>query len=150
MTKTILTMALLIGFSGTALAHDEGHGPKLSDTGKYGGLVSPVVKKAEAKLGPKAGLVHKAELARAADGTARVYLYDTEMKALGLENFEKKTTATVGSRVKGKWKQVAFNLEQKNGAFVGKMPKPESKPYSIDVNLKEGSTELLTAFDNLD
>lgn len=150
MNKTLAMMALVIGFSGVALAHDEGHGPKLSDSGKYGGLVSPVVKKAEAKLGPKASLVHKAELARATDGTVRVYLYDAEMKPLELEKFEKKTTATVGSRVKGKWKQVAFNLEQKDGAFVGKMPRPESKPYSIDINLKEGGAELLSAFDNLD
>lgn len=150
MKKTIFTMALIVGFSGAVFAHDEGHGPKLSDTGKFGGLVSPVVKKAEAKLGPKATLVHKAELARAADGTVRFYLYDTEMKPLSLEKFDKKTAATIGSRVKGKWKQVAFDLEQKDGAFVGKMPKPESKPYSIDVTVKEGGTELLSAFDNLD
>ena len=150
MKKTLYAMALIIGFSGAALAHDEGHGPKLSDSGKFGGLVSPVVKKSEAKLGPKAGLVYKAELARASDGTVRIYLYDTEMKPLSLEKFDKETTATVGSRVKGKWKQVAFDLEQKDGAFVGKMPKPQSKPYSIDVNVKEGGTDLLSAFDNLD
>lgn len=150
MKNTVFAMALIMSFSATALAHDEGHGPKLSDAGKFGGLVSPVVKKSEAKLGPKAGLVHKAELARASDGTVRIYLYDVEMKPLNLEKFDKKTTATIGSRVKGNWKQVAFDLEQKNGAFVGKMPKPESKPYSIDVQVMEGGTELLSAFDNLD
>lgn len=133
-----------------ALGHDEGHGPKLSDTGKFGGIVSPVVKKAEAKLGPKAALVHKAELVRSADGTVRIYLYDQAMKPLDLKSFDKAGSASLASKVKGKWKSTDFALEQKDGNFSGKMPKAESKPYNIDVTLKDGGTELLSAFDNLD
>ena len=131
-------------------AHDEGHGPKLTDTGKYGGLVPPVVKKADAGLGAKAKLVHKAELARSGDGSVRVYLYDELMKPLDLKSFESKATAKLAAKVKGKWKESSFQLEVANGAFVGKMPKPEGKPYNIDVHLKASGTELLSAFDNLD
>ncbi len=145
--------ALVASVFATALtlqAHDEGHGPMLADTGKYGGLVSAVVAKAEAKLGPKAVLVHKSELVRSSDGTVRVYVYDKTMKQLELKSFDKAATATLGVKVKGKWKDTAFTLDQKDGAFLGKMPKPEAKPYNIDVTLKDGGKELLTAFDNLD
>lgn len=148
MRTLIMTLALCC--FGTAYAHDEGHGPKLADTGKYGGLVSAVVLKADAKKGAKAPLVHKAELVRSADGTTRVYLYDSGMKPLDMKGFEGKGSASLGAKVKGKWKDVAFNLEIKDGTFVGQMPKPEAKPYNIDVTIKQDGKELLSAFDNLD
>lgn len=150
MKMKMFTCALAIGFSMTALAHDEGHGPKLADTGKFGGLVAPVVKKSEAKLGTKATLVHKAELVRSADGTVRVYLYDKEMKPLDAKGFAKGGGASLGAKVKGKWKDVDFPLTLEGSSFIGKMPKAEGKPYNIDVTVKEGTEELLSAFDNLD
>lgn len=148
MKKIILTVAMC--FTAAAYAHDEGHGPKLADTGKYGGLVSAVVLKADAKKGASAALVHKAELVRSADGTTRVYLYDTAMKPLEIKGFDAKGSASLGAKVKGKWKDSEFPLELKDGSFVGKMPKPEGKPYNIDVTLKQDGKELLSAFDNLD
>lgn len=140
----------LMAFASGALAHDEGHGPKLSDTGKYGGIVSAVVKKSDAKLGGKAPLVHKAELVRSTDGTVRVYLYDKDFKSLDLKAFDVKGSATLAANVKGKWKDSTFGLERKDNMFSGKMPKPEGKPYNIDVTVTESGTELLSAFDNLD
>lgn len=148
MKKWILTLAVVMANS--AFAHDEGHGPKLSDTGKFGGLVSSVVKKAEASKGASAALVHKAELVRASDGTARVYLYDDKMAPLDLKGFDKSATADLAAKVKGKYKKSPFRLELKENAFVGALPKIEGKPYDIDVTLKENGTELLTAFDSLD
>lgn len=148
MKMTILALAL-VGAS-VANAHDEGHGPKLSDTGKYGGLVSGVVLKADAKKGAGAALVHKAELVRSADGTVRVYLYDDKMAPLDLKGFDAKGSASLAAKVKGKYKESSFSLEQKENSFVGKMPKPEGKPYNIDVTVKENGRDLLTAFDNLD
>jgi hypothetical protein len=150
MKMTLLSAFLATCLAVSASAHDEGHGPKLSDTGKFGGLVSPVVKEAEAKLGTKAALVHKAELTRAADGTVRVYLYDKEMKPLDTKGFESKGEAKLAAKVKGKWKNTSFPLELKDGNFSGRMPKPEGKPYNIDVTFKESGTGLLSAFDNLD
>ena len=145
-----IIMALVIVVSALAQAHDEGHGPKLSDTGKFGGLVSAVVLKADAKKGAKAALLFKAELVRSADGTARVYLYDTSMKQLDLKGFDTKGSATLATKVKGKWKDTEFSLDLKGNAFVGKMPKIAKKPYNIDVTVKQGGQELLSAFDNLD
>lgn len=148
MKNMIFATAMIL--SGSAFGHDEGHGPKLSDSGKYGGLVSGVVLKADAKKGASAALVHKAELVRSADGTVRVYIYDEKMVPLDLKGFESKATGALGAKVKGKFKESSFALELKDNAFVGKMPKPEAKPYNIDVTLKASGGELLTAFDNLD
>lgn len=148
MKKLILTLAL--GLAQLSFAHDEGHGPKLADTGKFGGLVSAVVAKSDAKLGGKAPLVHKAELVRSTDGTVRVYLYDDKMTPLEMKGFNAKGAATMAAKVKGKWVDTEFPLELKEGHFTGKMPKPKGKPYNIDVTVQEGGKELLSAFDNLD
>ena len=148
--KSTLLGLFLIGISTLAYAHDEGHGPKLSDTGKYGGLISSVVKKSDEKMGANATMVHKAELVRAADGTVRIYFYDTSLKPLDLKSFSPKGTATLETTIKGKQKEVGFTLELKDGNFIGKIPKPEGKPYNIDVHVNDGKQELLAAFDNLD
>lgn len=145
-----MTVVFAMSLFVTVQAHDEGHGPKLSDTGKFGGLVSGVVLKSEAKLGSKAALVHKAELVRSSDGAVRVYLYGTTMSPLDLKTMNGKAVASLATKVKGKWKSNSFDLELKDGSFVGKMPKPEAKPYNLDVVFKDGEKELLTAFDNLD
>ena len=150
MIKKLMTGLFAMVLCTTTQAHDEGHGPMLSDTGKFGGLVSGVVLKSEAKLGAKAALVYKAELVRSSDGTVRLYLYGTTMSPLDLKSMDGKAVASLATKIKGKWKNTTFNLELKDGSFVGKIPKPEAKPYNIDVVLREGEKELLTAFDNLD
>ncbi len=149
--KKFMIMIMVMSLIGSYVsAHDEGHGPKLSDTGKYGGLVSSVVLKSEAAKGAGATLVYKAELVRSSDGLARIYFYDSTMKPLDLKGFDVKAVASLGAKVKGKWKDVAFNLELKDGKFTGKIPTPEAKPFDIDVTLKKDGKELLSAFDNLD
>jgi hypothetical protein len=150
MEMRFLTAVLSAFVASVALAHDDGHGPALSDAGKFGGIVSGVVLKSEASKGAHAGLVYKAELARAQDGTVRVYLYNDKMQPLDLKTVDAKATATLSAKVKGKYKNTAFNLEKKDGSFIGKMPKPDAKPYNIDVVFKEPNRELLSAFDNLD
>ena len=149
MKKTTMVLFLMVLTSLTS-AHDEGHGPQISDAGKYGGLVAPGIKKADEKLGAKAALVHKAELARAGDGTIRVYLYDSQMKPMDMKDFDKKAEGTLAVKSKGKWKHTNFSLEQHGTLFIGKMPKSETKPYNIEITLKQNGTELLAAFENLD
>jgi len=148
MKRVTLTLTLVMSIM--SFAHDQGHGPKLSDSGKYGGSISGVILKTEVNKGSSATLVHKAELVRSADGVVRVYLYDKKMKPLDLNRFDLKARASLVSKVKGKLTESLFTLEQKETAFVGKMPNAASKPYSIDIIFKEGRYELLTAFDNLD
>ncbi len=143
-------LGLLIGATGLVNAHDGGHGPKLSDTGKYGGVVSGVVLKTDAKKGEAASILHKAELVRSADGKVRLYIYDQAMTPVDLKFFDAKGTAILSAKVKGKYKESTFSIERAENSFVGRMPKPEGKPYNIDVTLKENGRDLLTAFDNLD
>ncbi len=147
MTKTFLFLSLV--WSGVCSAHEGGHGPKVSDTGKYGGLISAVVAKADAEKGAAATLVHKAELSRSAD-TIRIYLYDKDMKPLDLKAFDKKGSASLIAKVKGKAKEMTFPLDLKGGSFQGPLPKAPAKPYSIDVHIKEKGQELTAVFENLD
>ncbi|MEK7355844.1 MAG: hypothetical protein AAB250_05315, partial [Bdellovibrionota bacterium] len=142
--------ALVLGLTATAQAHDEGHGPKTSDTGKYGGVVSAVVAKADASKGAKAMATNKAELVRGSDGTVRLYVYDTTMKPADLKGFDVKAAGMVVSGSKKKMAKSDFALEQKDGAFVGTLPKELKAPYSVEVTLKQTDKELLAAFQNLD
>jgi hypothetical protein len=144
------TLAIALALSISAWAHDEGHGPKLTDAAKQGGVVSPVVEAKDASKGVKASLVHKSELVRAEDGTIRVYFYDQNMNPLDMSKFEKMGKGIVEFKKNRKWNKVSFSLKQEEGAFVGKAPQAPSKPFNIDVHVKEGGKELLAAFDNLD
>ncbi len=146
--KRKLSMALVL-WGTLLLAHDEGHGPKLTDQPKQGGVISPVVAAKDAKLGPKATMLYKGELVRNEDGSVRVYLYDQQMNALKLETFDKAAKAVVETEGK-KAKKQPFDLKLVGDAFVGKAPKPAKKPFNIDVVLIEKGQKLLVAFDNLD
>lgn len=140
----------LIALTTPALAHDEGHGPKLSDTGQYGGTVTAVVESKNAALGPKAPLLYKAELVRTEEGVVRVYFYDTAMKALPLTDFDKTGKANLIAMSGGKETVTSFPLTWEGNSLTGKAPKPASKPYNIDVLVKMKEKELLAAFDHLD
>ncbi len=150
MKKQTLIAMLLAAFcyANAAQAHDEGHGPKLADTGRYGGLIAAVVDYKEADKGAKAALVHKAELVRSEDGTVRVYVYDTDLKPLALDNFEKKAEASLFIIKTEESK--SFDLLSDGKAFIGKMPAISKRPYNIDVTFRSKDKKLLTAFDNLD
>jgi hypothetical protein len=142
------TLPLLL--AAVVFAHDEGHGPVLTDQPKMGGVVTAVVDAKDAPKGPEAPLVYKAELVRSEDGKARVYLYDKDMNALDLAKFDKKAKGVVETIKKKKVSKAAFELTLQDGAFVGTPPKPARKPFNIDVTLQEGERKLLAAFDNLD
>ncbi len=143
-----LIFALL--FSLNAFAHDEGHGPKLTDQPKQGGVVTSVVLAAEASKGSKATLVYKAELTRSSSGTVSVFLYDSEMKPLSLANFKELAAGELITRKKGKVAVQKFEFKRHGDHFMAQMPKPHKKPYNIDIKLSEGERALLAAFDNLD
>ena len=141
---------LLIMFSVNTFAHDEAHGPQLSDAPKQGGLVASVILFKEESLGAKAQLKRKAEIVRSQDGTVRVYFYDITMGPLKSGLLAVKASGNLISGKKGKIKQQKFELTWKEDHFEGKSPKPTRKPYNIDVKVLEGTSELFVAFDNLD
>jgi hypothetical protein len=151
--KFSLAVALLLaaqGLPNPGHAHDEGHGPKLTDAGRQGGVVSPVVLASDARLGARAALVYKAELVRSDDGTVRVYLYDAAMKPLDASRFGPAAEALIQFKKGRKWESTKLELKLEDGAFVGTAAKPRAKPYNIDIHLSEGGRKLLSAFDNLD
>ena len=149
--KYILTALLLaIGLITPSMAHDEGHGPKLSDTAKYGGAIAPAILAKEVPLGRKAKMIYKGELTRSQNGTIRIYVYDTQMKLIDLEKFDTTANATLEFKKNKKWTKTVFNLQLKDNAFVGKLPPITHKPINIDVILREGNHDILIAFDNLD
>ncbi|MCM2278976.1 MAG: hypothetical protein NDJ89_12945 [Oligoflexia bacterium] len=151
MKKIVLTLALALTLASlSAFAHDEGHGPKLTDSPKQGGVVAPVIEAKDAALGKKAAVLHKAELVRLEDGSVRVYLYDKEMNMLPLASFDQAAKGIIEVLKKKKVSKTPFELKQEGDAFVGKAPKPGSKPFNIDVTFQEGGKSLLVAFDNLD
>lgn len=149
--KRLLMLPLLLS-SVLAFAHDEGHGPKLEDSPREGGMLAPVVLASEAKLGPKAALVYKAELVRGEDGAVKMFLYDSELKPLKLDGLSPKAKGAVLTEWKGKStkKNFVLTLDREAWAYVGKAPKAPRKPYNIDVTFSEGKRKLLSAFDNLD
>lgn len=146
----ILGILLAATLSLPALAHDEGHGPKLTDAGKMGGVVTAVVLASDAKLGAKAPMVYKAELTRSDDGTVRVNFYDKDMKPLDIASLPKTAKASLEARKKKKWTSTPFNLMKTADGYDGKAPKPAGKPFNIDIRITEGKRELLAAFDGLD
>jgi hypothetical protein len=146
--KKFLVLILVFGLN--AFAHDEGHGPKLTDAPKQGGIVAPVVLAKDASLGPKAELKHKAEIVRSNDGTVRVYYYDKAMNPISTGALASSAKAVLITSKKGKVTEQKFDLKWVQDHFEGKAPKPSRKPYNIDVKVMQGETELLAAFDNLD
>ena len=146
--KSFLVSAL-VTVSLPAMAHDEGHGPKLTDTGKFGGLTSAVVEKKDAGLGAKAKLQYKAELVRSSDGKVQVYLYDEAMKPIDLSTWGKKGKVTAAPLKKGV-KAKDFDVSLDGKAYTGKIPEGITKPFNLDFTFTEKGRELLSAFDNLD
>jgi hypothetical protein len=148
--KIKLAAVLSIALVSAAFAHDEGHGPKLTDSPQQGGVIAPVVLASEAKLGPKAALVYKAELVRLDDGTVQVYLYNQDMKPLSLSNFAETGKANVEVSKRGKMSYTPYPLKREVERFSGKITPPATKPFNIDVTVQEKDRKLLAAFDNLD
>ncbi len=148
MKKVWLAGVLMV--SGWVWAHDGGHGPKFEESAQQGGVLAGVIELKDAKLGPEAVLVYKAELVRLEDGTVKVYLYNLSMKPLDLKKFDKTAKAALVTMAKKKTRTSKFMLELQDGAFVGKAPKAATKPFNLDVVLIEGKRSLLAPFENLD
>jgi hypothetical protein len=149
--KYILS-AVLIALNMTSLtvAHEGGHGPKLRDNAKYGGHLAPAIWQKDLAKGHHAPLIYKGELTRSQDGTIRLYLYDTHMKPLKLNNFKPKAVATLVIKKRKKRKETRFHLQKETNAFVGKIPKITRRPFDIDIVVHQGDQALLVSFDNLD
>lgn len=148
MKVLILCLALIYSFH--PLAHEGGHG-EVEEGGKFGGIMSPIVDKAQAGMGSKAKVLYKAELVRAESGKLSFYIFDTKMNLVDLKSFSPEISAKLEVKKKGKFTYVGdFKLTKRGNHFTGQLPKIDYKPFNIDFFLKEGTQDLFVGFSNLD
>jgi hypothetical protein len=131
-------------------AHEGGHG-EVDEGGKFGGVMSPIVDKAQAGTGTKGIVLYKAELVRAESGKISFYIFDTKMNLVDLKVFAPEISAKLEVKKKGKFTYVGdFKLIKNGNHFTGQLPKIDYKPFNIDFFLKKGSQDLFVGFSNLD
>lgn len=144
--KTILFAML---FSLQLFAHDEGHGPKLIETGNYGGIVAALIE--EKNIGnEEAEIKFKGEIVINKKYEVRFYIYDKEMKQQRLKTFPESIKADVEIKIAGKFQRTPFELTKKGNNYYAQMPKPAKKPYNIDVYMEHDDKKLFVGFSNLD
>lgn len=146
--KTLFIILSFV-FSLSLFAH-EGHG-EIAESGKFGGITSPVVSEADAGKGDHAKTLFKAELVRAASGKLSLYLFDDKMNLLDLAPFGKEILAKLEIKKKGKFIYFGeFKFSKSGSHYTGQLPKVEYKPFNVDLFLSKGEQKLFVGFSNLD
>jgi hypothetical protein len=147
--KFIIALSLFV-LGLTAFAHDGGHGPKMTESGKFGGVLASVIAESDVGQGSSAKRVYKAELVRSEAGEVSLYIYDEKMNILPMTKFSKEASGALEIEKNKKFIKTDFKLVAKNNRFEGLAPKPEKRPFNIDIKFSEGVRKLFVAFDNLD
>lgn len=134
----------------SVFAHEGGHG-EVSESGKFGGVTSPIVAKSEQGQGHKAKTIYIAELVRSASGKLSLYLFDQKMNLLKLDAFGNEVLAKLEVKKKGRFSYFGEFKFSKNGThYLAQLPKVEHRPFNIDLFLNKGKEELFVGFSNLD
>jgi hypothetical protein len=141
---------ILMTLNSLSLAHDEGHGPKLTEGGKFGGVVASVIDEKDKSKGASAVRIYKAELVRSEDNEVSLYIYDEKMNLLPMSKFAKTGKGMLEIEKNKKHFVTEFVLSVVKNHFEGKAPRPEKRPFNIDIQFTEGTRSLFVAFDNLD
>lgn len=145
--KSWLLLSLL---GAPLLAHDEGHGPKLTDPAKYGGKVAPVILKSDVKKGRKATMHYKAEVTKNSSGTLRIYLYDKDMKILSdMRVSDLGGIVYYRDQISGKGKNVKLNFNQANKEIKTNLPTEVQGRFDFDFTFKTNKGVYFVAFDGM-
>ena len=145
----VLSLVFFLFLSLGAFAHDEGHGPALTDETQQGGKVSAIIDADDIKKGREAKMLYKGELVHSSRNMkVKLYLYDSEMKPVDLASFGKKVEAIQLER--GNNSKFELSLDESGKFFVGMRPKNKRVPFNIDLRLSKGDQKLFGAFDGLD
>lgn len=143
---------MLVGLTLSAqlFAHEGGHGPQITDSGKFGGVLTSVIEEGEAVKHGQAKMLYKAELVRSETNEVTVYIYDEKMNLIPMDKFSKDGKGSVEIQKNKKYVTTDFKLAAKGNHFEGIAPKPEKRPFNIDVHFSEGNRKLFAGFNNLD
>jgi len=134
-------LAMTLGMSSVALSHDGGHGPKMTDVGKFGGSLADVKDKSSAS-------VYKSELVKTSDGKIQVKIVDKSGKPIDSSSWDKSASASASSGRKGSEKSSKFELTNDGKGFVGTLPSDVKPPYTLKVSFSEKGNELNVIFAN--
>jgi hypothetical protein len=143
MKSLIGVFVLLVASVG--FAHDEGHGPKVSDNANE----RAVILAKDAKLGTKAKAVSSATLERLGDDDIGVILKST---AETLGETAQATLIPTSSRKKAKPQtfKLAKVTEDGKTLYKGVLPHLGHGLYELEVKFKLGSNDVLVAFPNVE
>lgn len=148
MFKFISIVLTVVSLS--VFAHEGGHG-HVTEGGKFGGIMAPIVDKTEAGKGDKAKTLYKAELVRAASGKLSFYIFDVKMKVMDLGTFGEEIDAKLEVKKKGKFTYFGeLKLKKAGNHFEGQLPQIDYKPFNIDFFLTKSGQKLFVGFSNLD
>ena len=139
--KTLITLLLLVAVG--AFAHDEGHGPKIVEAAKRGGVLAAVLDTKNRSVD------YKAELVRTG-GKALVYIYDTSLESTDTSSLSKTAKGVLEVKRRKDASKTQFDLELKEGLFEGVLPKTKGRPFDIEVSFKRGDKNYQVVFENLD
>lgn len=149
MRKFLIAVFLFSMMTG-AQAHDEGHGPKLTDPAKYGGMIAPVIFKSDVDKGRKAKMQFKAEVTKNSAGKMRIYLYDTSMKPVKNVEFEKLGGVVYFKDSKtGKSKDAKLSVTKKGEEISTQLPKEVKGRFDFDFTFGIKKEKYFVAFDGM-
>ncbi|MAZ46932.1 MAG: hypothetical protein CME65_00120 [Halobacteriovoraceae bacterium] len=140
-TTLLLTLTL------NTFAHDEGHGPAITDESMQGGKVTAIIDYKQVNDGRKAKMLYKGELV-IEDLDVKLYIFDKKMNEVSLKEFDKTVNAI--QLEKGKSSKFKLTLDKSKKFYKGTREKNKRVPYNIDVNIEKNGTKLFGAFDGLD
>lgn len=145
-----LAILFTLIFSSLVFAHEGGHG-SLSEGGKFGGITAPVFLAKDMKHGHKDKVRFKAELVRTSSGKLSLYLFDSKMELLSLDDKFSSPVGKLEAKKKGKFTYFGeFTFKKSGTHFEAQLPEVEYKPFNIDVTFKNGGEEFFVGFTNLD
>jgi hypothetical protein len=145
MFKKIVLSAALAMSSVVAFAHDEGHGPKIRNQGKYGGRLSSVIFKKDAN-NSSAKAEYAAELTSSSDGTLRLYLYDTKLQPVSLSPKQVTGNASYKSKETRKSTTSKIDFKQNGDSFESKLPADIDGTVSLEVDIATKNGDYMAAF----
>lgn len=143
--KLLFVVSLVFMTIQPAIAHDEGHGPKIKKQGKFGGKISSVILKSE-ELSKDAKIQYIAELTKNNDGKLRIYFYDSEMNETKIlvENLKGEFSFKNKKTSKNEIHKFAFQAG-KDGVEAN-IPKEITRLSNIEITFSLKGTDYFVAF----